>query len=462
VQDGGLILTGLDGIAREATLLAAILFFLGGLDELVVDWIHISNRLRKRVYKAKSEPVFDNNPLGRMAIFIPAWDEAAVIGAMLRAALRRFDHSDYVIYVGTYPNDPATICAVREVADADRRVRLVVGEKPGGTTKADCLNTLWRALLRDEANGEPPVAAVVLHDAEDVVHPLELRVFDRFLRDNAAVQIPVMPLQVPGSPCVSGHYLDEFAEAHGRTLPVRQLVGAGLPFAGTGCAIRRDMLGRIADLHGGNPFDAGSLTEDYELGLKIDGAGGRILFAWIPEVPGGPPVAVRAYFPSQFGAAVRQKARWMTGIALVGWDRTGWSRAGHIADHWMRLRDRRAALAMPVLAVAYGALLLWSISLSAHAMLDDEGPEWPPGLAWFIWANLILLGWRLVMRVATVTRLYGWRQARWAPLRMLTGNLIALFAARDAFRDYLFYVAGREPRWQKTAHRFPDQIPTDH
>ncbi|MBN8841243.1 MAG: glycosyltransferase, partial [Sphingomonadales bacterium] len=82
----------------------------------------------------------------RFAILVPAWDESAVIGAMLRNTLARLDHPDFLIIVGCYPNDRATIAAVARVAAHDRRVRLTIGRRHGPTTKADCLNTLWRAL----------------------------------------------------------------------------------------------------------------------------------------------------------------------------------------------------------------------------------------------------------------------------------------------------------------------------
>lgn len=38
-----------------------------------------------------------------------------------------------------------------------------------------------------------------------------------------------------------------------------------MPLAGTGCAIAPDVLAMIAQARGGDPFDASSLTEDYEL-----------------------------------------------------------------------------------------------------------------------------------------------------------------------------------------------------
>ncbi|MFW1443002.1 hypothetical protein ACEV7Z_23725, partial [Vibrio parahaemolyticus] len=59
-----------------------------------------------------------------------------------------------------------------------------------------------------------------------MVHPLELRLFDALLDRHHAVQLPVLPLPHRRSRLIGGHYLDEFAEAHGRNLVVRQLLGA--------------------------------------------------------------------------------------------------------------------------------------------------------------------------------------------------------------------------------------------
>jgi bacteriophage N4 adsorption protein B len=246
------------------------------------------------------------------------------------------------------------------------------------------------------------------------------------------------------------------AEAHAKTLVVRQALGAGLPLAGVGCAIRRDVLARIAEARGGSPFDATSLTEDYELGLTIGAMGGRVCLARIPEAPGGPPIAVRAYFPDTLAAAVRQKGRWLTGIALAGWDRTGWRPALHPGDHWMRTRDRRVTLALPVLAIAYATLLLWSVSLLVHAAIKSPPPVLDPLVRTLLWANFALVGWRLLVRAAFVHRAYGLREACWSVPRVLVGNYIALFAARRAIGLYVRMLLGAPPRWDKTDHQFPD------
>lgn len=403
-----------DFVVGELFLFAAIGLLIGGLDDLLLDCCFIVRRLagRRSDQYLLAELPTPRRP-GRLVIFVAAWDEAAVIGGMLATALARLDHPDYRLYCGVYPNDPATIAAAEAVARGDRRVRLVIGPRPGPTTKADCLNALWRALLADEAADGVAAKAVVLHDAEDVVHPAELRVFDALIEGRAVVQLPVVPLVKRGARLVSGHYADEFAESHLKNLVVRTALGAAMPLAGTGCAIAPAALRAIAAERGGNPFDPTSLTEDYELGLRISELGGRGLFARVAEAGrGGPVVAVRAYFPDTIPAATRQKARWMTGIALAGWDRTGWHPGLALTDHWMRMRDRRGPIAVLVLAMAYLAVVGWTLGWLLHWLTGLPLPA-PPLAGPVLAATTLLLGWRLAMRAACTWRCYGAREAGW-------------------------------------------------
>ena len=446
------LVAGLDSVAREAMLFAGVGFLIGGIDDLAVDLVYFVRRGWRRSGDADCRLGATEATTGPLAIFVPAWDEASVIGAMLTTALDRLDHPDYRLYVGTYPNDRATIDAVASVAERDARVRLVVGSRPGPTTKADCLNTLWHALRRDEADGVR-ACAIVLHDAEDVVHPAELRVFEALIGDYAAVQLPVRPLVDRAARLVSGHYADEFAEAHAKQLVVRAALGAALPLAGVGCAIERSMLDAIAAARGGDPFDAASLTEDYELGLAIAGLGGRGVLARVRD-DDGTIVAVRAYFPARLADAVRQKARWMTGIALAGWDRVGWGRAFDLPDHWMRMRDRRAPLAVLVLGAAYLAVVAWGLAVLLHWTTGSAPPALVP--AWLLVINSVLLSWRLVMRMAFTGAIYGWREALWSLPRAFVGNVIALLAARRALLRYVAMLRGGPPVWDKTMHAFPD------
>ena len=441
----------IDPLLHEAMLFAAVLFLLGGIVDLAVDLIWLARRRGAVPFATLPAP----RDRGRLAIFVPAWDEAAVIAPMLTAALGRVRHRDYRLYVGCYPNDPATIAAVAGVAAGDRRVRLVIGTRDGPTTKADCLNTLWRALRRADAADGRDTRAIVLHDAEDVIHPDELALYDSLLDRHAMVQLPVVPLIDPAARLVSGHYADEFAHAHQIALPVRAGIGAAIPLAGVGCAIACAALAQLDDGAAG-PFEATSLTEDYELGLRLSQIGLPTCFARVTARDGGALIATRAYFPDRVAAAVTQKARWMTGIALAGWDRTGWGVGLRPAEWWMRMRDRRAPLSVAALVAAYATLVGWAVSMLAHALAGDAAPAAGPWLSAVLWIDGVLLVWRLAMRAAATGRLYGWREAAWSLPRAVVGNVIAMLAARRALGRYLRLLLGQRVRWDKTAHRFPD------
>lgn len=440
---------------QELTLFAASGLLIGGLDDLAVDLIWMTRLLWRRITVYRRFPRATIATLapparpGRIAVFIGAWHEGEVIGPMLRAALARLAHADYRVYVGTYPNDPATLAAVGAIDDA--RVRLVEGRLPGPTTKAEALNRCWAAMLADEADEGIRVKAIALHDAEDVVHPHELAIYDLLIERFDLVQLPVLPLLDPTSRWIAASYADEFAEAHGKQLIVREAIGAGVPAAGTGCALSRRAVARMAEASGGMPFDAASLTEDYELGVRLPSFGGRGAFVRVPVAPGGPPVAVRAYFPATYETAVRQKARWMTGIAFAGWDRLRWQ--GGWAERWMRLRDRRPIIASVVLVAAYLAMLMTLVSLATG--VDPRMPGW---MAVLLGANALLLVWRLGMRALLVGRTYGWRQGLLSLPRMVVSNAIQIGAA---WRALVGYVPGAPARWDKTAHHFPSELPCD-
>lgn len=210
--------------------------------------------------------------------------------------------------------------------------------------------------MPEAVDGRRP-KAIILHDAEDLVHPAELRIFDHLIERFALVQLPVLPIVDSSTSLISASYADEFAESHGKELVVREAIGASIPSAGVGCAFSRDALVQIAAQNGGPPFAADSLTEDYELGLKLHALGQRAAFVRLPATRGGSVVATREYFPGTIKTAVSQKSRWMAGIALSGWDRLGWS--GNLAECWMRLRDRQSILAAVLLFMAYLTFILW-------------------------------------------------------------------------------------------------------
>lgn len=451
----------LSAFAEELALFAAVGFFLFALDDLAVDLIYFSRRLWRgvavysRYPRAFADTLASSTDPGWTAVFIPAWDESAVIVPMLRSTLTRFGgqdaDTDFRLLVGYYRNDPATAAAIATVAD--RRILAVEVDAEGPTTKADCLNHLYLALRRHErAHG--PAKAIVLHDAEDVVHPAELRIFDRLIGRAAAIQLPVVPLPHVASRWIAGHYCDEFAESHGKELVVREAVGAAIPLAGVGCAIDRGALERLAEQNGGLPFAPDSMTEDYELGLRLGTMGLRTMFVRIPAVPGDrAAVASRGHFPTDLDAAVRQKARWIGGIALSGWDRLGWS--GGVGERWMRMRDRRGPIAALLMITGYAAALLFAQLGFARALGAPVQLAVGPKLQLLLAINAVMLGWRMLMRLLFTSAAYGWRQGLLSIPRLFVANLIAILAVRRAIA---LHDAPGPKRWDKTGHIFPKEL----
>lgn len=440
---------------HELLLFAAFWIILGAFDELAIDlcwlWLRLSGRARDLRLPEDAETL----PLaGRAAVLVPAWHEAQVIGSMIRHTLEAWPQQDWTLYVGCYCNDPDTLAAAVRGAGDDARVRLIVHSREGPTTKADCLNRLYQALSDDEALGGFSYANVILHDAEDMVHPAALSVFDRMLEQVDFVQLPVRPEPQPASPWVAGHYSDEFTENHAKDLVVRDALGAAIPAAGVGCGFSRAVLARLSEEKSARgeigPFVADSLTEDYELGLLASrhGAGGR--FVRLRDSRGNL-VATRAYFPARLDESVRQKTRWIHGIALQGWDRLGWSLRP--VDLWMALRDRRGPLTAFVLGTAYGLLVLEAVLGMARLFGWRETVVHAPMLRTMLLICFISLVWRAVWRVALTASEYGPAEGVRALLRMPVANIIAIMAGRRALFAYLRTLRGAALHWDKTDHR---------
>ena len=220
---GDILTAGLVALHQEILLFAVVGLAIGGLDDLLVDLLFLCRRCWRNLTIYVRHPRMTTATLpssyrpGSVAIFIPAWREADVIGPMLRHALASWPDEDFRIFVGIYPNDPETLEVVAPIAAGDPRIALGINPRPGPTTKADCLNILWGAMLAMEASTGRRFKAIVLHDAEDVVHADEIRLFDFMIDRFKLVQLPVLPLPGRGSwmaRAIGNHYGDEFAERH--------------------------------------------------------------------------------------------------------------------------------------------------------------------------------------------------------------------------------------------------------
>jgi adsorption protein B len=448
------LIEGLRFAEGELLVFAAFWFILGAIDEFAIDavwlWLFASGRNRSHILPSG----YEQRPLpGRMAAVVAAWNESQVIGEMITHTLAAWPQRGLTLYIGCYCNDDATLAAAMAGSKGDVRLRIIVHDRAGPTTKADCLNRIYRAILADEQQQAMRYSGVVFHDAEDMVHPAALGLIDFMLERADFVQLPVRPEPQARSPWIAGHYTDEFTEAHAKTLVVRDALGAGIPSAGVGFGVSRTALGTLADYRStsgcAGPFEAQCLTEDYELGLLLRrlGAKGRFVRA---RDGSGSLVATRAFFPSTVSAAVRQKTRWTHGIALQCWDRLGWS--GDLVEKWMVLRDRRGPLTSVVLAVAYLLVAIDGVRTAATlAGLDAPLPR-SRLIDVLLTASMIALVWRTTWRVAFTTREYGIVEGLRAIARIPMANVIAILAGRRALMAYIKTLRGEALRWDKTEH----------
>lgn len=441
-------------VRHEMLLFVCFWFTIATIDGLVVDLRWLWLRLTGRGQAVVLRPGVEGGELaGPAAVMVPAWQESEVIGTMIGHTLRAWTQRELRLYIGCYGNDAATVAAAVAAAGSDPRVRIVVHEAQGPTTKADCLNRLYRAVCSDEARRGVRFRSVVLHDAEDMVHPAGLIAIDQMLDHADYVQLPVRPELQADSRWVAGHYADEFLEAHAKDLVVRDSLGAALPAAGVGCGFSRAILHDLSSMGrttaGQGPFAAECLTEDYELGVLVTRVGGKGRFLRLRD-SNGALIATRSFFPARLDDAVRQKTRWIHGIAFQGWERLGW----HFrpVEIWMAIRDRRGPLTALVLALAYIQILIEVGLMLARAAGVHEGVSLPPFLGTILLANLAFFVWRAVLRYGFTAHEYGWAEGFRAVLRIPIANIIAIMAGTRAFMNYLRSFSGGTVRWDKTSH----------
>ncbi|MCK0129134.1 glycosyl transferase family protein [Erythrobacter sp. F6033] len=440
-------------VQHEMLLFAGVFFLIGAADDLAVDlvwvWLKLTGRANTRTVDRGATQISELH--GPAAIFIPAWHEASVIGDTIRHALSGWPQSNLRLYIGCYKNDAATISAAMAAAQGDARLRIVIHSQAGPSTKADCLNRLYEAMCDDERRIGVPFSMTVFHDAEDLVDPAGLVLLDQAIFEGADfAQLPVEALPQAQSRWLGSHYCEEFAEAHGKAMVVRDALGAGLPAAGVGCAVSRAALhGLAARRAGAKPFREDSLTEDYELGLAVAQSGGKCSFVRA-RGNDGLLIATRAYFPARLDEIVRQKTRWVHGIALQGWDRIGWGNG--LIETWMRARDRRGPMTAFVLLLGYALIVLTALGWGAISMGYGEPVVLSPALKWLLIANFVAFVWRATFRFAFTAREFGIGEGFRAILRIPLTNIVSIMAGRRAVFAYAKTLMGSAIVWDKTPH----------
>src|SRR5690606_34359044 len=127
-------------LEHELLLFAGIFFLLGAAAELAVHiaWLWLKLTGRAKTPSVERRPGSIAPLAGPAVVFIPAWHEVEVIGRTLRHMLAAWPQRDVRIYVGCDRNEPQTVEAVINRIGGDPRARLVLHDRNGPSTKADC------------------------------------------------------------------------------------------------------------------------------------------------------------------------------------------------------------------------------------------------------------------------------------------------------------------------------------
>jgi adsorption protein B len=360
--------------------IVAVLLLVSAIDDLFVDAWYWTRRFyrwvtRESTYRPVTQEQLEERPEQPLAIMIPAWLEYDVIAPMIENMVKVLSYRSYAIFVGTYINDARTIAEVERMRRRYKQLHRVEVPHAGPTSKADCLNWIVQAIFLHEKQYGTRFAGIVLHDSEDVLHPLELKFFNYLLPRKDMIQLPVMSLERKWSEFVAGTYMDEFAEAHAKDIVVRESLSDMVPSAGVGTCFSRAAILALVKGNQNQPFNTDSLTEDYDIGNRLASLGMKSIFARFPvkfsvkrrTLPGFGkqypvtvelPLCVREYFPDRFGTAYRQKARWVLGIGLQGWAQIGWQ--GSWATKYLLFRDRKSLVTSFISIFAY--LLVLQVS----------------------------------------------------------------------------------------------------
>lgn len=253
------------------TAVVGVIILLSSLDDLFIDaWFWLRELKRSLTVKRRYTPLSAEQLRAKeeqpLAIMVPAWLEYDVISSMLETMVSTLEYKNYMIFAGTYQNDQRTIDEVERMRRRYRQLVRVEVPHDGPTCKADCLNWIVQAIFAQDEKQPVPFAGVILHDSEDVLHPLELKYYNYLLPRIDFIQLPVTSLERHWYELVAGTYMDEFAEWHTKDLVVRESLSKMVPSAGVGTCFSRHALVELAAETNNQPFNTDTLTEDYDIG----------------------------------------------------------------------------------------------------------------------------------------------------------------------------------------------------
>lgn len=279
---------------------------------------------------------------GRIAVLIPAHDEAAHIARCVASVLacdRGAYDLDVVVIADNCRDETARIAGMAgaralERFDEDRR------------GKGAALDFAISRLINE------PYLGFIVVDADSVVSANLVRaVGDRFARGDRALQCVNLPLNADASRRIRLMNLALLSMNVYRPMG-RELLGLSVGLFGNGFALSRDLLLAV-------PYSANSITEDLEYHLRLIERGYRVRFA--------PEASVLSDFPISREGAETQRARWEGGRLML--------QRKSFAPLLAKIASGRLALVEPFLELMSLPLSYEVLVLGALALIPSPIPR---------------------------------------------------------------------------------------
>ena len=234
-----------------------------------------------------------------IAIFVPLWREYhASIRNMIEhnVVTPRYDRCDF--FIGVYPTTSRRWRPCASSTRASPMSTWSVCPHDGPTSKADNLNWVFQHMILFEAEHGVRFEIVMTHDAEDLLHPEELRWVNYYGQRYDMVQIPVLPLPTLWAICSTASTATSSPSTNAGTCP-RGRSWAGFSVMRSGHRFSRRALDRLAAAHSNCIFEPKCLTEDYENGFRLHRLGCSQVFVPVTKF-NGTFVAIARLLPAPF------------------------------------------------------------------------------------------------------------------------------------------------------------------
>ena len=161
------------------TILISICVTIFCVDDLFIDFVALVKNLKPINLTNKELQNLHVLSQKKIAVMIANWHEDEILERMIAGNIQNIDYDNYEFFLGVYPNDQATLEVALKIKDLfPQNVNVIVNSEDGPTSKGQMLNQIVNSIQRKEIESRTIYDILMLHDSEDIIHPLSLKLIN--------------------------------------------------------------------------------------------------------------------------------------------------------------------------------------------------------------------------------------------------------------------------------------------